>query len=79
MSLALESREPTIPMERREGGFFQVSVDGIGAGALYRFALPDGDPSPDPASPLPAPGRSRGERDDRARRPQKRMISPFIR
>ena len=50
VSLALESREATIPMERREGGFFQVSVDGIGAGALYRFALPDGTRVPDPAS-----------------------------
>ncbi len=50
VSLALESRGSTIPMERRDGGFFEVFVEGIGAGALYRFELSDGTLVPDPAS-----------------------------
>ncbi len=50
VSLALESRSSTIPMERRDGGFFEVFVEGIGAGALYRFELSDGTRVPDPAS-----------------------------
>ena len=50
VSLALESRSSTIPMERRHGGFFEVFVEGIGAGALYRFELSDGTRVPDPAS-----------------------------
>jgi maltooligosyltrehalose trehalohydrolase len=37
-------------MVPREDGFFEIFVDGVGAGALYRFALPDGTLVPDPAS-----------------------------
>jgi maltooligosyltrehalose trehalohydrolase len=50
VSLALESPRSTIPMERRDGGFFEVFVEGIGAGVLYRFELSDGRRVPDPAS-----------------------------
>lgn len=50
VSLALESRSPTIPMERGDGGFFEIFVEGIGAGTLYRFELSDGMRVPDPAS-----------------------------
>ncbi len=50
VSLALESRSATIPMERRDGGFFEIFVEGIGAGSLYRFELSDGTRVPDPAS-----------------------------
>ncbi len=50
VSLALENRSSTIPMERRDHGFFEILVEGIGAGALYRFELSDGTRVPDPAS-----------------------------
>ena len=50
VSLALEGRSSAIPMERREDGFFEIFVERIGAGALYRFELTDGTHVPDPAS-----------------------------
>ena len=50
MSLALENRSSTIPMERRDYGFFEILVGGIGTGALYRFELSDGTRVPDPAA-----------------------------
>ena len=50
VSLALENRSSRIPMERRDHGFFEILVEGIGAGALYRFELSDGTRVPDPAS-----------------------------
>ena len=50
VSLALEGRGPVMAMERKEGGFFEGFVAGVGAGALYRFALADGRQVPDPAS-----------------------------
>ena len=50
VSLALESRSATIPMEPCGGGFFEIFVEGIGAGSLYRFELSDGTRVPDPAS-----------------------------
>jgi maltooligosyltrehalose trehalohydrolase len=37
-------------MERRADGFFEAFVDGASAGALYRFALDDGQRVPDPAA-----------------------------
>ncbi len=50
VGLALEDRPGAIPMARRADGFFEVFVAGLGAGALYRFALADGTRVPDPAS-----------------------------
>ena len=50
LALALESRGAAIPMERRDGDFFEVFVERIGAGDLYRFQLCDGTRVPDPAS-----------------------------
>ena len=50
VSLALERRSSTVPMERRDGGFFEVFVEGIGAGTIYRFEFSDGKRVPDPAS-----------------------------
>ncbi|HZZ60055.1 MAG TPA: malto-oligosyltrehalose trehalohydrolase [Roseiarcus sp.] len=50
VSLALEGRSSRIPMEPRNGGFFDIFVEGIGAGSLYRFELSDGALVPDPAS-----------------------------
>ncbi|MCZ7660864.1 MAG: malto-oligosyltrehalose trehalohydrolase [Xanthobacteraceae bacterium] len=37
-------------MQRREGGWHALHVDGLGAGARYGFVLPDGLRVPDPAS-----------------------------
>jgi maltooligosyltrehalose trehalohydrolase len=39
-----------VPMERLADGFFETVVEGLGAGALYRFLLGDGTRVPDPAS-----------------------------
>ena len=50
VSLALEGRGSRIPMKECDDGFFEVFVEGIGAGALYRFELSDGMQVPDPAS-----------------------------
>jgi maltooligosyltrehalose trehalohydrolase len=38
------------PMERAADGFFETFVEGLAAGARYRFALADGQQVPDPAS-----------------------------
>jgi maltooligosyltrehalose trehalohydrolase len=50
VSLVLEDDGSTVAMESRGDGFFEVFVQGIGAGALYRFSLSDGSRIPDPAS-----------------------------
>jgi maltooligosyltrehalose trehalohydrolase len=50
VGLALADKPDLVPMEPREDGFFEVFVDGVGAGALYRFVLADGTRVPDPAS-----------------------------
>ncbi len=50
VSLALEGQSSTIPMKGCDAGFFEVFVEGIGAGTLYRFELSDGMRVPDPAS-----------------------------
>ena len=74
VSLALESRDRLIPMERLESGFFEVFVEGIGAGELYRFLLSDGSRVPDPASrfqPLGVHGASQTV-DHEAHRPRER-------
>lgn len=42
--------EPMRPMRAGENGWFTLDVDGVGAGSLYRFLLPDGREIPDPAS-----------------------------
>ena len=50
VGLALTDRSDLVPMERRDDGFFEVFVEGLEAGALYRFVLADGTRVPDPAS-----------------------------
>jgi maltooligosyltrehalose trehalohydrolase len=50
VDLHIESLGATIPMQRREDGFFETFVEAVGAGALYKFALADGTRVPDPAS-----------------------------
>jgi 1,4-alpha-glucan branching enzyme len=50
VALVLEVDGRTVTMQRQPGGFYDVFVDGIGAGTLYRYQLPDGLKVPDPAS-----------------------------
>jgi len=50
VSLVLEDDGRTIAMEAEADGFFETFVVGLGAGALYRYVLPDGTKVPDPAS-----------------------------
>ncbi len=50
VTLVLENNSAEITMQRRDDGFFEAFVEGIGEGALYRFALSDGSRVPDPAS-----------------------------
>jgi maltooligosyltrehalose trehalohydrolase len=49
LDLALEGRSK-IAMTRNAQGFFETFVEGLCAGALYSFSLPDGTLIPDPAS-----------------------------
>jgi len=48
--LALEHESASRPMHRQLRGWFELEVEGIGAGTLYRFELADGTLVPDPAS-----------------------------
>ncbi len=50
LSLVLEDDDRTVPMAVRPDGFFETFVPGLGAGALYRYLLPNGTKVPDPAS-----------------------------
>jgi maltooligosyltrehalose trehalohydrolase len=50
VALRLEGDQRLVAMERQSAGFFEIFVAGIGAGALYRYQLPDGTLVPDPAS-----------------------------
>ncbi len=50
VALFLEVDGRTVPMMKQPGGFYDVFVGGVGAGALYRYQLPDGLKVPDPAS-----------------------------
>jgi maltooligosyltrehalose trehalohydrolase len=50
VGLVLGDRSDAVPMERSPDGFFEAFVEGVGAGALYRFVLDDGTRVPDPAS-----------------------------
>ncbi len=50
VGLELTKTSAVIPMTRRDDGFFEVFVENLAAGALYRFVLSDGSRVPDPAS-----------------------------
>ncbi|HJY49713.1 MAG TPA: hypothetical protein VJ349_13910, partial [Stellaceae bacterium] len=49
IALMLDGRDP-IAMRRNEDGFHETLVNGLPAGARYRFALASGQRVPDPAS-----------------------------
>ena len=48
MTVAIEGG-PAVAMTRGDGGWFETEAD-AGAGALYRYVLPDGTTIPDPAA-----------------------------
>jgi maltooligosyltrehalose trehalohydrolase len=48
VDLLLEERR--LPMERREGGWWERAVDAAPAGTRYQFAANDAAPFPDPRS-----------------------------
>ena len=50
VALLLEVDGRAVPMRKQPGGFYDVFVDDVGAGTLYRYQLPDGLKVPDPAS-----------------------------
>jgi maltooligosyltrehalose trehalohydrolase len=50
IALKLKGRRLPIPLERQDDGWHRKEVEGVGAGAQYRFVLPDGTEIADPAS-----------------------------
>jgi malto-oligosyltrehalose trehalohydrolase len=48
--LALDLDGATLPMERKEGGWFEQETERALAGSPYRYRLPDGALCPDPAA-----------------------------
>jgi maltooligosyltrehalose trehalohydrolase len=50
LSVKIYNPHQIVPMTSLPRGWFEVEVEGIGAGALYRFVLGDGIEVPDPAS-----------------------------
>ncbi|KRA98426.1 malto-oligosyltrehalose trehalohydrolase [Devosia sp. Root685] len=50
MQLKLKGRRSLIDMDAMDEGWFRVDAEGVGAGALYKYVLPDGSAIPDPTS-----------------------------
>jgi maltooligosyltrehalose trehalohydrolase len=50
VGLVIEGRDDPLAMTPQANGFFEIFVEGLGAGARYRFALSSGRQVPDPAS-----------------------------
>lgn len=50
MKLRLKGRRSLIELEAIGDGWHRVDVEGVGAGTLYRYVLPDGTAIPDPTS-----------------------------
>jgi maltooligosyltrehalose trehalohydrolase len=50
MQLRLKGRRNLLMLTAMEDGWHRLDVDGVGAGAQYKFVLPDGSEIPDPAS-----------------------------
>lgn len=48
--LKLKGRRAPVALDRQDDGWHRKEVEGIGAGAQYRFVLPDGTEIADPAS-----------------------------
>jgi 1,4-alpha-glucan branching enzyme len=50
LSLSIEGRDQTIPFSAEPGGWYELLVNEVEAGTLYRLLLPNGTCVPDPAS-----------------------------
>lgn len=50
LHLKLKGRRNPIEMDAVDDGWFRLEVEDVGAGALYKYVLPDGSAIPDPAS-----------------------------
>ena len=50
VTLVLEREGQALPMRQLPGSFFELFVQGLGAGTVYRYRLADGLTVPDPAS-----------------------------
>jgi maltooligosyltrehalose trehalohydrolase len=50
VQLKLKDRSEPLAMQRVQRGWFEIEVEGVGAGAQYQFILADGSSVPDPAS-----------------------------
>ncbi|SFV28477.1 maltooligosyltrehalose trehalohydrolase [Devosia crocina] len=50
MQLRIKGRRKLIDLEAVDDGWHRLDVDGVKAGDLYKFVLPDGQEIPDPAS-----------------------------
>ena len=48
--LLQEEKETAVPLAAEADGYFSATVEGIGAGARYRYRIDGGDAYPDPAS-----------------------------
>ncbi|NLO92312.1 MAG: malto-oligosyltrehalose trehalohydrolase [Elusimicrobia bacterium] len=50
LDLLLSGKRKTLPMHAEGGGFHDIFVPGLKAGALYKYSINGGQPRPDPAS-----------------------------
>ncbi|HWV21041.1 MAG TPA: malto-oligosyltrehalose trehalohydrolase [Devosia sp.] len=50
MQLKLKGRRSPIDMKAMDDGWFRLDAEGVGAGTLYKYVLPDGSAIPDPTS-----------------------------
>ena len=50
LKLRIKGRRSLIELEAAGEGWHRIEVDGVKAGALYKYVLPDGSEIPDPAS-----------------------------
>jgi maltooligosyltrehalose trehalohydrolase len=50
LHLEWSGQQATHEMRREGTGLFSATIDGVSAGALYRYAIDGGEPMPDPAS-----------------------------
>lgn len=50
LQLKLKGKRKLLDMEAVGDGWHRLDVEGVGAGALYRYVLPDGQEIPDPTS-----------------------------
>jgi maltooligosyltrehalose trehalohydrolase len=50
VNVVFENGRTPVPLAREDGGYFSATVDGVAAGALYKFQLDGGEAYPDPAS-----------------------------